>query len=116
MTKKDIQTLVSQSYTGRSLDEEKIIQIAQALSRSDLKKYIRILKQDQKKKTVYITVSMMPSVKQQSIIQSLYQDKTLVYSIDKSLLIGMKIQEYDIITEYDLKDNLLQLKNYTSTL
>ncbi|MDE2590552.1 MAG: hypothetical protein KGL95_12915, partial [Patescibacteria group bacterium] len=56
MTKKQIKTLVVESYTRDQLDENKVNRIAKVLSRKDLKTYIRGLKLEEKKRVVTVAL------------------------------------------------------------
>ena len=112
MTKKQLNELVSDSYTGVILDEEKVTKIANLLKRSELKEYIKQLKRHEKKLSVVITLPVPPTNDETKKYKSFFPDKKIIYDIDPTLLVGAKIQENDILTEYNLRDALEHLEEY----
>lgn len=101
MKKNLIKKLAEESYTKNELDSDKIAVVSKKLKREELKVYIKNLKTLESKKTVSIT---LPSDEGLSDIKShftkIYPDKKIVFSIDPSLLTGIKVVDYD--NEYEL--------------
>lgn len=103
MTKKTISQLVEASYTQGVLDEKKVEKIVSHLSRAELKIYIRGLKLVEKSKTISL---VLPD-------KNLY-NKTLLQGVkkqinvfeDKSLLLGAKIIDNDMVYDLSLKSSL----------
>ncbi|HSD98433.1 MAG TPA: hypothetical protein VLB73_01900 [Patescibacteria group bacterium] len=103
MTKKTITELVKASYTKEILNSKKVERIVKLLSRSDLKQYIRGLKLFEKSRTISL---VLPDKK--------FYNKTLLGNIkkqvrlieDKSLLLGAKIIDNDMVYDMSLKNNL----------
>lgn len=106
MNKKQIKKLVQASYTKDSLDEKKVMQIANALERSDLKEYIKALKKEEEKKKVIIAVPFTTKNINYNKLQELFPNKKLVFETDPSLITGLKITSNDVIYEMNLKSNL----------
>ena len=107
MNKKKIKELVLASY---KIDEEKIKKIAPLLNRSDLKKYIGGLKTMESKKNVIVTTPFT-NVKQE-MLENLFPNKRIVYKKDPSLIVGLKIQDDDIVYDFNLKNTLNNLISY----
>lgn len=110
MTKKQLTYLLSQTYKNGELDQEAVLAISQALRRSALKQYLNALKKEEQKKQVVITSPFVLSEKLKQRLQEAYSSKRLIYRIDKTLLLGIRVEEYDRIITYDLNDMLLQSK------
>ena len=103
MTKKIISQLVAASYTKDALDEKKVMRIAAALSRQDLKTYIRGVKLVEKSKTISL---VLPDAKlyNNSLVAGVKKRVKVVE--DKSLLLGYKIIDNDMVYDMSLKDKL----------
>lgn len=101
MKKNIIKKLAEQSYTKNTLDHDKITKITKNLKREDLKVYIKDLKTLEAKKTVTITLPSDESAKEiRNHFLKIYPDKKMVFSIDPSLLSGIRVVDYD--NEYEL--------------
>lgn len=101
MKKNIIRKLAEQSYTKNSLDHDKIAKIANRLKRQDLRVYIKDLKTLESKKTVTVTLPSEEGIREiKDHFTKIYPFKKLVFSIDPSLLSGVKVIDYD--NEYEL--------------
>lgn len=114
MTKKQIEKLISESYREKDLDSKSIDQITNALDRNELKEYIKALKHWERSNSVIITLSHPPEENDKKKFLNLFPNKKIVYNIDPSLLVGLKIKNNDIISEYDLRDTLEDIVDYVS--
>lgn len=103
--RKKINGLVLNSYNDNQLDPEIVDLIANRLSREELKQYIKLLKHYEHKKHVIVTVPQYLSNEQQIIIQKLFMDKEILYTIDPTIVSGIKIVDNDM--EYELSINQL---------
>lgn len=112
LQKKALKDLTDQSFDKDDLREEDVLKIADYLKRSELKKYIKALKAKVKQKSVVITLPFPASREEQEKHKEMYPGKKIIYEIDPSLFVGMKIQQNDTITEYDLKDTLENLQEF----
>lgn len=115
MTKKQLDSLVLQSYIKDSLDAKKVSSIASLLTRFQLKEYIRGLKSFENQKTVNAILSHLPTKEQQNMISRLFPGKTIKYEVDKNLLIGIKIINNDQVFDLNLKDTLDNLLSFVSS-
>ena len=101
MKKNLIKKLANASYTKNKLDEKKVARVAKKLKNEDLKVYIKDLKTLEAKKTVTVTLPSDESLREiEAHLSRIYPDKKLVFSIDPSLLSGIKVVDYD--NEYEL--------------
>lgn len=107
MTKKQINQLVSASYTKENLDSNRVEKIASLLSRADLKEYIRALKLAEKSRTVSL---VLPDAKlyngSRKFWESIFKNKKIVVDEDPSLLLGIKVIDNDMVYDMTLKNNL----------
>lgn len=106
MRKKIIKELVLASYTQGSIDAEKVEKIAHMLNRSLLKQYIKALKRQESKLSVLIDCAYPIDDEQKIDIENLFPNKKFIYSINPSLLAGLKITRDDIIFEMTIKGAL----------
>lgn len=114
---KRIQNLVLKSYTEGELDKSKAAKIASTLSRSELKNYIRGLKNFESERTVTIIVPSVKMINKDELevqFGEAFPGKKIVIKTDPELIVGLKIINNDLIYELSLKDTLDSLKEYLS--
>jgi F0F1-type ATP synthase delta subunit len=113
MTTKQIKNLAIASYTNNSLDIKKINRISKFLNRTQLKRYIQFLKNLEKSKTVIVTMSQL-NVKNglENELKKIFPGKKLRFLEDKSLIVGLKLTDNDIIYDFNLKNTLGNLVSY----
>lgn len=115
MTIDQIKTLAKGSFKGENLDPKMVLKITKLLTRNDLKLYVKALKSEERKRRVTV---FLPNIKLsdkqvlQKKIAKLFPNKKIEFSIDPSLLVGLKIVDDDMIYEYNLKNTLESLSNY----
>lgn len=114
LRKKDIRHLVLQSYTQDVLDEKKVMRIAQVLKRHQLKEYLKMLKNYEQQKSVTVVSAHTIGEEDKKRFAMLFPNKCIHYEIDTSLLVGIKIINNDIISQFNLKNTLDNLKAYTT--
>lgn len=101
MRKNLIKKLAEQSYTKNDLDSAKITEVSKKLKREDLKFYIKNLKTLEAKRTVTVTLPSDEGINEiKSHFVKIYPDKKIVFSIDPSLITGIRVVDYD--NEYEL--------------
>ena len=100
--KKQIEELVHASYQDGNLDEATVKKIADNLNRNMLKLYISMLKQEEKKKMVFVTTPKPLSANDREKVKSLFPKKKIVEEIDPSMIGGIKVVENDEAFEMDL--------------
>lgn len=107
MTKKQLKSLVQESYNKEELDAKKVDMIASKLKRKDLKSYIRALKLTENKKTVTVAVSSATVYNtSKQIFFELFPGKTITMSEDKLLMLGARVQADDVVYDFTLKKKL----------
>lgn len=112
MTKKQLGWLVFKSYHKNALDPKKIKAIAKVLKRRELKQYIKALKAQENKISVNISLPYHPKNKEEGIFRKLFPDKKLIYNLDPSLILGLKIINNDEVFEMSLEDNFNRLLSH----
>ncbi len=107
MTKNYIKKLALISYTRGRLDNEKISRITKSLKRGNLKVYIKNLKAIESRNRVTITVPDEQGLNEKRhYLSKIFPNKKLVFSIDSSLLTGIRIVDSDNEYELSLKSFL----------
>lgn len=107
MTKKEILQLVDASYSSNSLDNVKVDKITNSLKRSDLKKYIKQLKNKEDKNKVVIA---LPSAslynKSRQFFLDVFPEKEIFITEDRLLLLGAKVKYADMVYDFSLEKKL----------
>lgn len=114
MIKKELKQLVEISFEKAELNAATITRIANALTRSELKEYIRLLKLEIGRRTVTVTNAIDLGGEQKKELESLFSDKKVTYKTDPSLLLGTSIVNGDIVYNMNLKQQLHDLETYVS--
>lgn len=109
-----IKKLVIASYTQNKLDEIKVGKIAKLLNKTELREYIKALKAFESKNTVIVTLADSKDKSLSKDFSKLFKDKKIVIREDKSLLAGVKIEDYDDIYEFNLKNKIDNIVNFIS--
>ncbi len=112
MNKKFLQQLVLASYTKDGLDAAKAHKIASFLRRGELKQYIRTLKMNEQRNSIVVTTARPMPKNDEEAFKKVYPDKKILTHTDPSLLLGLRIQDNDIIYEMNLKDTLDNMSEY----
>lgn len=111
MSKKQLQKLVSASYKNNQLDPEMVSEIADLLSRTELKKYINALKNTEKKSSVIIRTPQVPDTKTVDLFTKIYKNKNVIFEQDSALLLGVQVINNDLVYNMNLKNRLENLEN-----
>lgn len=112
MTKKQIKKIAEESYTNNVLNEKKTEKIGEILNRKELKLYINELKKRENEITIVITLPSLPKETEQIALQKLFPNKKIRYNIDESLVLGMKIEDNDLIYEMNMRSIFNHLITY----
>jgi F0F1-type ATP synthase delta subunit len=113
--KKQLKDLITASYNGEELDEKSVKMIADQLNRNILKQYISLLKQEEKKKMVFVTTPKPLSAKEREKINSLFPKKKIIEQIDPVMIAGIKIVQNDEAYEMDLNQSFHDIIRSIST-
>ncbi|MBI2025880.1 MAG: hypothetical protein HYT06_00700 [Candidatus Levybacteria bacterium] len=109
---KQLKKLVISSYTNKTLDEKKVARVAKLLSKEQLREYIKALKAFEKQNTVVITLADTNDKKAYKDFAKLFKDKKIIIRQDKSLLAGIKIEDFDNVYEFNLKNKVDNIVNF----
>lgn len=113
MTSKLIKKLVLSSYTKNKLDDKKVFKIAGSLKRSELKQYIKGIKNSENSRTVTILTPQSP-IREDFLkrVKNMFPDKQIVVKKDDSLIAGIKIIDNDTIYDFNMQNMLENLVSY----
>lgn len=105
MTKK-LRILVDASYEGDELNNETVSQVADHLTRKELKEYIRALKDREKKMTLRVEVPNDRMILHIDELKHLFGAKKVTASINPDLLLGVRITDNDDVYNMNMKHSL----------
>lgn len=114
MLKRELKQLVAISFDKTELQEEVINRIGKALTRSELKDYLRMLKLEINRRKVTVTNALPLSSEQKKDVEALFSEKKVVYETDSSLLLGTRIINGDIVYNMNLKQQLTDIETHVS--
>ena len=107
MNKKVIKKLAEESYSNKKLNSIKVFAFAKALKRGDLREYIRILKNFEDRMTVSITLPKETEIGLlRRKLSKIYPNKKIIFTIDPTMLAGIRVVDYDNVYELSLKNSL----------
>lgn len=106
------QQLVPASYTKNELDEATVNKVASLLRKRELKRYIRALRMNEQKRSVTIASAFPLDKKDEEVITDMYPNKKIITQTDPSLLLGLRIQDNDMIYQLNLCDTLNRMSEY----
>ncbi len=108
MIKKQVEKLALLSYVGNNLDNKKAEKITSSMSRSDLKMYIEALKNWERKQRIEILIPDEGYKKnlKLNMIKKIFPKKEIRYSVDSSLITGIRIVSQDLVYDFNLKNTL----------
>jgi F0F1-type ATP synthase delta subunit len=112
MTKKMLQQLVLESYNDETIDDAFTDSVADKLNRKELKQYVKALLAHEKKKTVVVSLPYAPSQTEQDAFHTLFPKQKIVYNVDDSLSLGVKVVNNDTVYDLTLQHTLDKLVSY----
>ena len=111
MSKKLLKQLIDYGYKDNKLSSENVESVAKLLDRSGLNLYIKALKRREKKLSVFIDVPIN-NVNVKGKFNEIFPNKKIVWNIDPSLMLGIRIINDDMLFEINLKDTLDRILSY----
>jgi hypothetical protein len=115
MNRKIIKKLALESYTKDKLDFKKVDRIVKHLGRSDLKLYIKAIKNYEGSRTVTL---LLPSISDKisfvKEIEKLFPNKKIIIKIDESLIAGIRIIDSDNVYDFNIQNTLENLVSYVN--
>jgi hypothetical protein len=110
MNSKKISKLVLASYDNSNLNQKRVSKIASLISKTDLKKYINGLKLEEKKKNLIIS-SPIDNF-DTKMFKKLFPHKKIIFKKNSSLMLGIKVEDNDIIYDFTLKNSFEKILRY----
>lgn len=115
MTKRMIKKLALGSYSGKNLDSKKVNNIIKLLNHSELKIYLKAVKNYENSQTItLITPVKTGSEKILKEIKNMFLDKKIILKQDKNLIAGVRIIDNDTIYDFNVQNTLENLVSYVS--
>jgi F0F1-type ATP synthase delta subunit len=111
-----IQGLVIKSYKADQLDPSIVDLIANRLTRRQLKEYIKLIKYQEGKSQVIVTVPKSLTGEEREMIQKLFANKRVLYAVDPVMISGIRIVDNDIEYEISLDQIFQNLMTHVSRL
>lgn len=106
MNKKLLKQLILISYKNGEMDNAVISRIAGKLTRSQLKIYIRALKNAEKLQNVYVDTSFPVTPEVSKELGTIFHDKKIIFRKNPSLIMGTQISSNDDVFDLSLKNSL----------
>lgn len=111
MNKTLLKELILASYKNGQLDSGTVIRIAENLDRSQLKQYIKALKNAEKVNNVYVESPITNGKLYAETFQDVFPERNIKFSKNSSLIAGVKINYNDDVFEISIKNNLDRIIN-----
>jgi F0F1-type ATP synthase delta subunit len=112
MDKKQIQKLVEMSFVDNILNQESLNKVIEQLDGSELKEFLRLLTDYEKKSTVYIDHSFELTESNKKQFEDLFLKRKIVYRKNESLVFGIRITDNDMVYDLNMKNSLEQIKDF----
>jgi len=112
MVKKILNQLINYSYVDNKLNRDNVRRVAKVLRRRDLKQYIHGLKKQEGRLNVFIDVPMSNFEPYKDRFKKMFQNKKIIWNIDPSLWLGIRIMNDDKVLEMSLRNTLSNLILY----
>jgi F0F1-type ATP synthase delta subunit len=109
-----LKQLVEVSYLDGVLDAVTVARIADKLSRTQLKAYIRALKDAEKQRTVRVEAPAEPTAADRKALESIFSGKMIVTEKNPDLLLGLRITNNDDVYNMNLKHSLERIAAYAA--
>src|SRR3972149_10838978 len=110
MKKKQIKKLAITSYTKGELDYKKVKKNIKFLNRSELKLYIKAIKNYENIKTITVFVPSIAGKKNiLKDLKKIFPKKRIIFKKDESLIAGIRIIDNDIVYDTNIKNTLENL-------
>ena len=111
MSKKLVKKLVDYSYKDNKLNSKNVESVAQLLGRCDLNLYIKALKRQERKLSVFIDVPIN-NVSVKGKFKGIFPNKKIIWNIESSLMLGVRVIDDDMLFEMNLKNTLDKILSY----
>ncbi len=114
MNKKLLKQFVTESFTKGGFDEKKIEEVANSLSRKNLKVFINELKEHVNKLTVYVDTALPLNKGHEYIkeLENIFPNRKIEFRLDPSLIMGVRIIDNDNIFELNVNNLLHKMERH----
>lgn len=112
MNKQVLKKIISESYTGEELDPTKVNRIADVLTRSELKEYIKALRSQEGKTSVTLTTPQRLDDLELTQFRDVFPDKKLFVEKDPNLILGIRVKDNDNVYDFTLRNTLEKMVEY----
>lgn len=108
MDKNLLKRLVDYSFVDNELSAKRVGEVSKLLKnkREHLKEYASALKRKEKSMSVFIDVPTNNFDQYKKQLKKIYPNRKIIWNIDPSLLLGVRITEGDNVFEMSLKKSL----------
>ena len=110
----EIKKLALSSYSNGKMNESKVLKVANLLKRSDLRAYLQVLRLIQKKNTVKIILAGKLDKSSRNNLNEIFKQKNIIIEEDPNLIAGLKIEDFDNVYEFNLKNTFKNIVNFIS--
>lgn len=109
-----IDQLVEVSYTDGVLDAATVNRIADRLTRTQLKAYIRALKEAEKQHTVRVEAPTEPTAADAKALAGIFSGKRIVTEKNPDLMLGLRVTDNDDVYNINLQHSLERIAEYAA--
>lgn len=108
MDKKLLQQLVDYSYINNKLSVGNVNKVVKLLKnrRELFKRFVKDLKKRERSLTVFIDIPIVNFGEYKSRFEKIFPNKKIVWNVDPSLILGVRITEDDNLLEMSFKNTL----------
>lgn len=108
MTKRQVKLLAKSSFLKNKLDSKRVLRISARMKRRELREYVRAIKAIEAENRITIFVPSLSQFKKSDIAEltKLYKGKEIIYKEDPTLMVGIKILNNDLVSDFNLKNSL----------
>lgn len=111
MTKKLLHQIIKYCYKDNIISPENVNKVVGYLDRSDFKEFVKGLKMYEIKHSVFIDLPI-DNNNLKSKFKEIFPNKKIVLGLDNTLMLGLRILDYDMLFEINLKSNLKRILSY----
>lgn len=108
MNKNILKKLAKSSIVNGKIEKNIVSFVINKLSKKDIKIYLFHLRNDLKKRQIYVTISSIPSGNVKKDISEIFKNREIIYSIDDKLGAGMEIKYDDNYISISVKKMIEQ--------
>lgn len=116
MDNKQIGKLVEMSFASSEMSVKSVNKIIEQLNAKELREYLKLLTEREKKLNVYIDHSFDLKAGDKKKFEEQFQQRHIVFRKDPSLIFGLRITDRDMVIDLNMKNALDQIRNYLNRI